>query len=53
MQVIHKPGAAVPETAIYWCTVCKLPVRIEKGQNFPACENMCGRGKWEKAGDKK
>lgn len=42
-----KPGTTVPETGIFWCTVCKLPRRFDKGQHFPACMNMCGRGAWE------
>jgi hypothetical protein len=43
----HRPGATVPETAIYWCTVCKLPEKLVEGQPFPECRNMCGRGLWE------
>ena len=43
----HRPGAVVPVTGIYWCTVCKLPERFEKGREFPECRNMCGRGLWE------
>ncbi len=49
MTMIFKPGTTAPETAIYWCTVCKLPRKIEKGETFPQCENMCGKGNWEKA----
>lgn len=49
----YKPGTAVPETKIYWCTVCKLPRKLTKDENFPECENMCGRGRWEPAEDKK
>jgi len=52
MKAIHKPGTPVPETGIYWCTVCKLPCRLEKDEIFPECENMCGRGSWEKAEEK-
>jgi hypothetical protein len=43
----EKPGATVPQTAIYWCTVCKLPERFTAGEKFPACRNMCGKGYWE------
>jgi hypothetical protein len=43
----HHPGATVPETGIYWCTVCKLPAAFTKGEEFPACTNMCGRGNWQ------
>jgi hypothetical protein len=43
----HKAGAEAPETGVYWCTVCKRPERFEKGQKFPACRNMCGRGYWQ------
>ena len=50
----HKAGTEVPETAVYWCTVCKRPARFEKGQQFPECKNLCGRGYWQlvKAGEK-
>ena len=43
----YKPGAEVPASGIYWCSVCKLPERLTKGQPFPSCRNMCGRGRWE------
>ena len=43
----HLPGAIVPVTGIYWCTVCKLPATFRKDQKFPECKNMCGRGHWE------
>ncbi len=43
----HRPGATVPETGIYWCTVCKTPEMLTEGQPFPECQNMCGRGLWE------
>jgi len=43
----HRPGATVPVTGIYWCTVCKFPERLEAGRPFPECKNMCGRGSWE------
>lgn len=42
----YKPGTKVPATGIYWCTVCKLPARFDEGQDFPSCQNMCGRGYW-------
>jgi hypothetical protein len=42
----HRPGATVPVTGIYWCTVCKLPEAFTAGQPFPECRNMCGRGLW-------
>ncbi len=42
----YKVGTKVPQTGIYWCTVCKLPARFSEGQDFPACQNMCGRGMW-------
>lgn len=44
---MQKPGALVEESGIYWCTVCKLPVQLEKGQTFPHCANKCGRGRWD------
>ncbi|MBZ5727821.1 MAG: hypothetical protein LAP87_22855 [Acidobacteriia bacterium] len=43
----HRPGATVPVSGIYWCSVCKLPERFTAGQQFPECRNMCGRGLWE------
>ncbi len=43
----HKSGAEVPADGIYWCTVCKRPERLEKGQRFPECRNMCTRGYWQ------
>ena len=43
----YKQGTPVPCTGIYWCTVCKLPARHHKGELFPACKNMCGRGYWQ------
>ena len=43
----HRPGATVPATGIYWCSVCKLPAQFTAGEQFPACKNMCGRGSWE------
>ena len=49
----YRPGATVPETGIYWCSVCKTPASFNKGQEFPECRNMCGRGHWEKAPEHK
>ena len=43
----HRPGATVPITGIYWCTVCKLPVAFTAGETFTECRNMCGRGLWQ------
>ncbi len=43
----YRPGATVPTTGIYWCSVCKLPEKFREGQEFPECRNMCGRGHWE------
>jgi hypothetical protein len=43
----HRPGAIVPVTGIYWCTVCKSPEGFTAGQPFPECKNMCGRGLWK------
>ncbi len=43
----YRPGAIVPVSGIYWCTVCKTPERLTEGQEFPACRNLCGRGNWE------
>jgi hypothetical protein len=43
----HRPGATVPVTGIYWCTVCKLPEAFTAGQPFPECRNLCGRGLWQ------
>jgi len=43
----HRPGAIVPVTGIYWCSVCKTPQRFTERQEFPPCPNMCGRGLWE------
>ncbi len=48
-----KPGTTVPESGIYWCTVCKLPRSFNKGEQFPECENMCGRGSWERVPQEK
>jgi len=43
----HRPGAIVPVTGIYWCSVCKTPQRFVEKEEFPSCPNMCGRGLWE------
>ena len=43
----HRPGTTVPDTGIYWCTVCKSPELFDAGQQFPECKNMCGRGYWQ------
>jgi len=45
--VTHHPGAAVPDSGIYWCTVCKLPAKFKAGDKFPECKNICGRGNWQ------
>jgi hypothetical protein len=42
-----KVGTSVEQNGIYWCSVCKFPIQIEKGKNFPICQNKCGRGTWE------
>jgi hypothetical protein len=42
-----KAGTVVEQSGIYWCTVCKFPIRVEKGETFPTCRNKCGRGAWE------
>ena len=47
ITAMHKRGAIVERSGIYWCSVCKLPVRLNKGDVFPECANMCGRGGWE------
>jgi hypothetical protein len=44
----HRPGATVPATGVYWCSVCKLPAAFTKGEEFPECKNMCGRGLWQR-----
>lgn len=41
------PGATVPATGVYWCTVCKTPQTFREGDVFPGCPNMCGRGLWK------
>jgi hypothetical protein len=46
----YKPGTKVPETAIYWCSVCKLPSKFQAGEEFPECSNMCGKCRWEPVG---
>ena len=43
----HKPGTTVPQTGIYWCTVCKSPESFQQGNHFPPCKNLCGRGLWQ------
>jgi hypothetical protein len=43
----HQPGTEAPQTGIYWCSVCKLPVQFKAGEKLPTCKNLCGRGKWE------
>jgi len=43
----HQPGTAVPQTGIYWCSVCKTPAQFKAGETLPTCKNLCGRGKWE------
>jgi hypothetical protein len=42
-----KIGTEVPESGIYWCTVCMTPDRFEKGRPFPDCRNLCGKCHWE------
>jgi len=44
---MHDPGSEAPQTGIYWCSVCKLPVQFKAGEVLPKCKNLCGRGKWE------
>ena len=41
----HDPGSTAPQTGIYWCSVCKLPVQFKAGETLPVCKNLCGRGK--------
>jgi len=48
----HKPGTTVPETGVYWCTVCRAPQRFQCGETFPGCKNLCGRGLWHKVEQK-
>jgi hypothetical protein len=43
----HEQGSEAPQTGIYWCSVCKLPVKFKAGETLPVCKNLCGRGKWE------
>lgn len=43
----YKPGVVAPQTGIYWCSVCKLPGRFERGEALPECRNKCGRGGWD------
>lgn len=40
-------GAEVPESGIYWCTVCMTPERFRQGETFRGCRNLCGRCRWE------
>ena len=42
----YKPGAAVPTTGIWQCTVCRTPEELCEGDRFPECRNLCGRGLW-------
>lgn len=42
-----KPGTPVEQSGIYWCSVCKLPVKLHQGDVFPACANKCGRCSWQ------
>jgi hypothetical protein len=37
----------VPQSGIYWCTVCKTPASFKEGEIFPQCRNLCGKGYWE------
>ena len=39
-----QPGTEAPQTGIYWCSVCKLPVQFKAGEKMPTCKNLCGRG---------
>ncbi len=43
----YQPGSEAPQTGIYWCSVCKLPVQFKAGETLPMCKNLCARGKWE------
>ena len=47
ITAMPKRGAVVEQSGIYWCSVCKLPVRLNQGDVFPECANMCARGGWE------
>lgn len=47
MKTHFKIGTEVPESGIYWCTVCMTPDRFEKGQTFRDCKNLCGKCHWE------
>ena len=42
-----RPDSTVPATGIYWCSVCKTPLRFDAGAPFPVCPNLCARGHWE------
>jgi hypothetical protein len=46
-MMTYKPGAKVPVSGVYWCSVCKRPASFTKDEEFPACKNKCGRGRWE------
>ena len=43
----YQPGSEAPQSGIYWCSVCKLPVHFKGGETLPKCKNLCGRGTWE------
>jgi hypothetical protein len=45
--IAYQPGSEAPQTGIYWCSVCKLPVQFKAGETLPMCKNLCARGKWE------
>ena len=30
----NKPGTPAPQSGIYWCSVCKLPVQFKQGENL-------------------
>lgn len=47
MKTHFKVGTEVPDTGIYWCTVCKTPDRFEQGATFHDCQNLCGKCHWE------
>ena len=47
MKPHFKIGTEVPESGIYWCTVCMTPARFQKSETFKDCQNLCGKCVWE------
>jgi len=48
----YRPGATVPVTGIYWCTVCKSPEGLPRASHSPSARTCAAAacGNWWKSG---